>query len=149
MSIALSKEKFKAKTGITIFYSYITLFLTNAIVIYLANYFFPKNIVLGTYALNPLWSLYLAVIELTVVGTMLFPLVYYHEYHRGSKYSNKEWMMLYFVVNTVTIWGIARFADKIGFGISAWYVAILLSIVLQFLQSQGMKLLKQITPTLI
>ena len=149
MSIALSKEKVKARTGLTIFYSYITLFITNAVTISLANYLFPTEIVLGTYALTPSWSLYLAVVELTVVCTMIFPLVYYHEYRRGSEYTAKEWMMLYFAVNTITIWSIARFADKIGFGISSWYIAIILGIILQWMQSKGMLLIRKITTYLI
>lgn len=141
MSIALSKEKVQAKTGMTIVYSYLVLFFTNSLVIFLANLLFPANIVLGTYALTPMWSLYLAVIELTILGTMVIPLVYYHQWQRGVMYSTKEWMLVYFVVNTTAIWGIARFADKIGFGISAWYVAILLGAALDWIQGIGMMLL--------
>lgn len=144
MSIALSKEKVQAQTGLTLIYSYLTLLITNTLVIYFANILFPHNIVLGTYALTPVWSLYLAVVELTIVGTMIIPLVYYHEWHRGKVYSSKEWMLVYFVVNTVTIWGIARFADKIGFGISAWYVALLLGAALDWVQGMGMMLLAKL-----
>lgn len=141
MAIALSKEKVQAQTGLTLIYSYLTLFVVNALVIFLANKLFPLSVVLGTFALSPLWALYLAVVELTIVGTMVIPLVYYHEWKRGKVYSPKEWMLAYFVVNTVTIWGIARFADKVGFGISAWYVAILLGVALDWAQGMGMMLL--------
>lgn len=149
MTIALSKEKIQAQTGLTFIYSYLTLFIVNTLIIYLANKLFPANVALGTYALNPMWALYLAVVEITIVGTMVIPLVYYHEWRRGKVYSPKEWMITYFIVNTLTIWGIARFADKVGFGISSWYVAILLGVALDWAQGMGMMLLGKVNKYLI
>lgn len=138
MAIALSKEKVQVQTGLTFLYSYLVLLLCNTLVLFLAHLFFPAQVVLGTYALSPMWSLYLAVTELTVVTTFIIPLVYYHEWKRGKMYSTRDWMLAYFLADTLLVWLLARFADKLGFGISSWFIALLLGLVLDFVQGEGM-----------
>lgn len=144
MAIALSKEKVRSQTGLTLIYSYLTLFVVNTLVVYLASLLFPTSVVLGTYALTPFWALMLSVGKLTLISTALIPLVYYYEWKRGKVYSPKEWMILYFVVDTLAIWLIARFADKIGFGISHWYIALLLGAALDWAQGMGMMALAKL-----
>lgn len=138
MAIALSKEMVQVQTGLTLLYSYLVLFVTTFITIWVANLLFPTHVVLGTYALSPLWSLYLVVAEISVVSVFMIPLVYYYEWQRGKQYSDKEWMTLYFISNTLLVWSIARVAEKIGFGISSWFVAVLLGLALDFVQGIGM-----------
>lgn len=149
MSIALSKEKVQTQNGMALVFSYITLFIINWVVIFLANALFPAHVVLGTYALSPTWSLYLAVIELTIICAMVIPIVTYYTWRRGKAFTPKEWMLTYFVVNTLTLWGIARFADKVGFGLSAWYVAVLLGAALDWVQGLGMVLMGKLTKNFV
>lgn len=137
MAIALSKEKVQVQTGLTILYSFVVLLLANTLVLLLANLFFPTHVVLGTFSLSPIWSLYLATTQLTVVTTFMIPLVYYHEWKRSKQYSDKEWMLVYFLANVILVWILARFADKLGFGISSWFVALVLGFALDLVQGIG------------
>lgn len=134
----VSKEEIQAKTGLTLVYSFLTLFVVNALVIYLANWFFPTQIGLGTYALTSFWALLLSVCKLTLIATTIIPLIYYHEWQRGKMYTPKEWMLVYFVVDTLAIYGITRFASVLGLGIAHWYLALLLGAVLDWAQGMGL-----------
>lgn len=141
MAIALSKEKVQAKTGLTLIYSYLTLLAVNMLIVYLASLLFPAHIVLGNFAHSPWWGLCLSMSKLTLISTIVIPLVYYHEWQRGKQYTPKEWMTIYLVVDVIAIWLIARFATHFGFGISHWYVALLLGAALDWGQGMGMMLL--------
>lgn len=146
MAIALSKEKVQAQTGLRLLYSFLTLFLTNVVVIYLANLFFPAQVVLGTYAISLFGSLYHSALILTVIGTFVMPLVAYYEWQNKLTFTPKQWILTYFVVNAIAIWGITRFATHLGLGVSSWVVVVILAAALDWLQGLSMmalgKLLK-------
>ena len=141
---SMSKEEIQAKTGLTLIYSFLVLFATSVLVILLANYLFPTSVVLGTHTLSFWWAVHHSMFKLAVICTFVIPLVYYHEWKRGHMYSPKEWMLLYFVVNTLVIYGITRFASVLGLGIAHWWIALLLGAALDWAQGMGMMALSKI-----
>jgi hypothetical protein len=58
MAIALSKEKVQAHQAIMVLASFVTLFVVNAVLLYLANMLFPNSIVLGTASITAWWAIY-------------------------------------------------------------------------------------------
>jgi len=125
-------------TGLILVYSFVTLFLTNALVLYFANLLFPKEIVLGTLYLSKGWAIYHSTLIMTVIGTLLIPIVHFHETKRNKMYTPKEWMIAYFLVNFVSLWLISRLADNLGLGISAWWVALILAAAYDWIQGLAM-----------
>jgi uncharacterized membrane protein YvlD (DUF360 family) len=114
--------------------TYIVLFLVNSIVIYLANYIFPQFVALGTATTSKTWAIIQSMGILALVNLLVIPFVREFERRRKKMFTSKEWMILYFLINTVALWIIARFAFYLGFGISSWMVAVGLAIVLDVLQ---------------
>jgi hypothetical protein len=53
-------------------------------------------------------------------------------------------MLAYFVVDTLAIYGITRFASVMGIGISHWWVALLLGVALDWTQGMGMMALSKV-----
>lgn len=132
-------------SGLILPLSFFTLLATNFVVLYFANLLFPREVVLGTYFLSSGWAIFHSMILLTLVDTFIIPVVHYHESVRGSMYSSKEWMLLYFVLNSLAVWVIARFANNLGFGISAWWVALFLGAAFDWLQGLAMMALGKLT----
>lgn len=146
VKLLVSKAEIQAKTGLTLIFSFFVLFLVDVFVVYLANQLFPADVVLGTYSISLGWALHHSMARLALINMFVIPLVYYHEWKRGSNYSPKEWMLVYFVVNTLAIWGITRFAEAIGLGISHWWVALLLAAALDWAQGIAMMGLGKLLP---
>lgn len=118
--------------------TYIVLFLLNSVVIYLANYIFPQYVALGTATTTKCWAIIQSMGILALVSLLVIPFVREFERRRKKMFTSKEWMILYFLVNTASLWIIARFAFYLGFGISSWMVAVGLAIVLGVLQGVAM-----------
>lgn len=123
--------------------SYFVLFLVNAIIIYFANKFFPQHVVLGVCSLPLFWAIIHSMGTLAMLNAFIIPFIRKYEDKRGKMFSNKEWMLLYFVLNTVGIWILARFAERFGMGISSWRVAVVLGIVLDIAQGVAMVFLEK------
>lgn len=140
MAIALSKEKIQAKTGLTLIYSFLTLFIVNALVLMLANSLFPAQVVLGTHAISYWWAIYHTMFELTVVAVFVMPLVSYYEWKNKVTFTSKQWMLAYFIVNFIVLYEITRFAANLGLGVTSWGVVLALAAVLDLVQ--GMVMMK-------
>lgn len=138
MAIALSKEKVQAQHGLMMFYSFLALFATNVLVLMIANALFPSNIVLGTYSISYGWALYHSMFKLTVINVFVMPFVTYYEWKKGVIFTPMQWMTTYFVVNSVALWEITRFADNLGFGVSSLLVVILLAAAFDWIQGMVM-----------
>lgn len=138
MAIALSKIKVQAEHGLMMIYSFIALMLTNVVVLMLANYFFPEAVVLGTYSISYWWALHHSMFKLTVINVFVMPLVTYYEWKKGVTFTPKQWMITYFVVNTIALYGITRFAETLGLGVSSWVVVVALAAVLDIVQGMVM-----------
>ncbi len=138
MAIALSKEKVQAQHGLMMFYTFLALMATNVLVLMVANALFPQHVVLGTYSISYGWALYHSMFKLTVINVFVMPFVTYYEWKKGVIFTPMQWMTTYFVVNTVALWEITRFAENLGFGVSSWLVVVLLAAGLDWIQGMVM-----------
>ena len=138
MAIALSKEKVQAQHGLMMFYTFLILFVVNALVIMIASKMFPTQVVLGTYSISYWWALYHSVFKLTVISVFVMPFITYYEWKNSVVFSPKQWMLTYFVVNIIAVYEITRYADNLGLGVSSWVVVVLLAAALDWLQGMAM-----------
>lgn len=139
-----SKKTFQEETGIILTATYFVLFVINAVIIYLANFFFPQFAVLGTITIPLYWAIIHSAGVLALLGTMAIPVVHEYENWREKMLTTNEWMISYFILNFVGIWLIARFPEQFGFGISIWLVAFVLAIILDFVQGIAMTSLQKL-----
>lgn len=110
---------------------YISFWILNSSIFYLGSIVFPKNIELGTFRvpenLAPFWA-----------GALLTFIVWFSKpivVQLGFKPQGEIQAFLYYAVaNSVTLWILARFAEFSGFGISRFYWAIGLGLVINLLQ---------------
>src|SRR5689334_17483222 len=133
-----SKVEIQAKTGINLVLSFLTLFVVNGLIIILANRFFPKQVVLGTISISYWWALHNSALKLTLINTLVMPFVALYEWKKKTTFTPQQWMGTYLIVNIVALWSIARFANNLGLGLSAWWVAVILAIVLDWIQGMAM-----------
>jgi hypothetical protein len=138
MAIALSKEKVQAQHGLMMILTLITLFVVNSLVLYVANMLFPSAVVLGTESVPYGWAIYHSMFKLSVICTMVMPLVTMYEWKNKTIFTPKQWMMTYFVINFGALWVISRFAENIGLGFSSWFVIVLFAGVLDMAQGAAM-----------
>lgn len=134
----MTTEKFPQVSGMTLVISTFILYVANAIVLVLAQMFFPEHIVLGTHALPYYWAVFMSMGKLTLLTTFIMPFVSRYELMRKKIFSPVEWMALYFVVNFVGIWVISRFSEQFGLGVTSWTVVLVLAAVLDFVQGMVM-----------
>lgn len=111
------------------------LFIANSLVTYVAHLLFPGHIVLGNHQIDPWSALFMAMAILSVVDVGATPVIQLVSDMFKLRLANRDWMVLYFVINAVTLWFIGRLAEMVGMGISSWLVAGLLSLVLTGVQS--------------
>lgn len=135
-------------TGIELPISFVVLYASNILGVYLANMFYPKMIVLGTFGLTTMEALFLSAGVLAAVNTLLIPLFHVYENSRKRMLSSTEWMIGYAVLNTVALWLISRVPMILGFGISSWLPLILLAVFLDFIQGLGMMGLEKVRASL-
>lgn len=125
-------------TGIELSISFVVLYVSNILGVYLANMFYPKMVVLGTFGLTTTEALLLSTGALAVVNTLLMPLFHIYENGRKRMLSSTEWMIGYAVLNTVALWLISRVPMVLGLGMSSWLPLVLLAVFLDFIQGLGM-----------
>lgn len=138
VKLVLNERELQAKQGVMIVLSYFVLFVCNVLAIYLANLLFPTFVVLGTFALTPFWALMLAGTELSLIGLLVMLLVPYKEWKTKKDLKPTDWMKLYFVVNTVSLYLVTRFAEIYGLGVSSWVVIIALALFMDVAQGMAM-----------
>lgn len=138
VKLVLNERELQAKQGVMIVLSYLALFVTNFSVIYVANYFFPHSVVLGTFALTPLWALALTTTKLTIIDLLVMLLVPYKEWKTKKDLTPAHWMGLYLVVNILSVYAISRFAEIYGFGVSGIWTVLFLSIFMDLVQGMVM-----------
>lgn len=110
---------------------YLAIGAVNAIVIYLAPSVLTDGVVLGTNTIPPVVAALIAGVVLTLVVSLVDPILK----QAKLKVTNEwVWGAIYGVVNIVTVWAIARGAVYTGVGITSFFVAIMLGIVLLLLQ---------------
>lgn len=117
-----------------LFGTYVIVTLVSALVIYVANMFFPSAVVLGTMSMSPLWAIALSAGKLGLVTTFASAFFAEWEYRNGKVLSPSAVMAGYFVVNFATLWVITRFAEIFGLGVSSWVVLAALALVADVVQ---------------
>ena len=125
-------------SGMMVVISFFTLLLVNSVVLYIAQMFFPKSIVLGTHALSFWWAVGMSMGKLALIGTLAIPFVHAYEIKRRKMLSSMEWMVVYFVLNFVGLWLITRFSEQFGLGVTSWMVIAGLALVLDVVQGAAM-----------
>ncbi len=100
---------------------YLIIWLINSGVIILANEFWPSNFVLGNAVIPPIYAAFFAGFLLMVFDRAMKPIVKKLIQKERSRY---VMFGIYWFVNFVGIWLIARVSFLSGFGISAFYFAI-------------------------
>lgn len=118
--------------------TFIAFFVIHSVVVYLANMFFPEDVVLGNHFFSPTMGLVYSMLPLTLLTVGCIPFIEYVAEKFNRTVSNMEWMVDYLLINTAGIWILARFAEWIGFGISSWMVAVALGVVITILQGAVM-----------
>jgi hypothetical protein len=133
-----SVSTFTRTPGMMLVLSFFTLFGVNAVLLYLANMFFPQYIVLGTQSMNMWWAILHSMGTLALFLVLLLPFATILERHLGRELKPQEWIAGYFVANFIGLWTLARFSDQFGMGLSAWYVAAGLAVVIDLVQGMVM-----------
>ena len=59
------------------------------------------------------------------------------------KLKNRDWLAVFWLVNIVALWTIARLAELVGLGLASWKVAVVLGTILNLLQGWAVKNLLQ------
>ena len=121
--------------------TFLSFWITNSVFFYIAYIVVPNLLVLGNNVRSPviasMASGFLLTIFLAITPIILNLL--------NVKIKNENNMtFVYLVVNIIGIWAIARLALFTGFGISSFWVAILLGTVMVFLQGPVWKISSKI-----
>lgn len=121
---------------------YLIIWAINAGLISLANSLYPSNFVLGNAVIPPMYAAFFAGFLLMVFDRAMKPIVKRIIVTERSRYIM---FGIYWFVNFVGIWLIARVSFLSGFGISAFYFAIVLGFVAclgQWIGRQFFKIIK-------
>ena len=124
--------------------TYFILFAVNSLIIYLANLWFPQNVVLGTQSLSPIWALFLSMGVLSFINTFAIPFINHYEKSRKQPLTPKGWMLAYLGLNFVGLWLITRAAEQLGLGITSWIIAAILAVILDVFQGIAMMQLEKL-----
>lgn len=131
-------EELPVSTSRQMAIGFFALLIVNSVVIWVANYFFPSFVVLGTANISLWWAVLHSMGTLALIGTLAVPAMEYIQEMQGRALTMKDWMIGYLVVNFVGIWVIARFSEQFGLGISAWWVALVVAVILDLVQGLAM-----------
>lgn len=105
--------------------------IANAIVLYVANMFFPEFVVLGNNNLSPFVATLLTGFLLSAFMGLPEPVMK----SAGIKTKNEMYLaFVYLVFNVVGLWVLARLAAFVGFGVSSFITVIVLGFVLNLIQ---------------
>ena len=121
-------------TGTMLVCTYFIFLVVNGLAIWLANRFFPNQVALGTWSISKFWAIVHSMGALALIDVLAISSVADYEVKKNKVLSKKERMVIYFLVNAVGIWLIARAAEQFGMGISSWLVAVVLALVLDLFQ---------------
>jgi len=119
--------------------SFIVHWLFNSVIIFLVSLLFPLDIVLGNSWLNSFLAALMTGIFITFMAHIVKEIVKL----LGLRIKGRlVFFILYFVTNTFGIWILARMPGISGIGISSYYWAIGLGLILNVFQwgvRQGLK----------
>lgn len=139
-----NKILFANNPGMIFVLTYIILMATTAGVIYLANMWFPQYVVLGTMSMTPMWAICLTASKLALLGTFALPFLTEFELHRKKELSSTEMMIAYLVINFFAVWGVTRFSEIYGMGVTSWVVVLALAAALDIVQGIAMVMFEKV-----
>lgn len=113
---------------------FLVMFVVNSIVMYLANMFFPYMVVLGNARYTAVSALLVSMFALTLILTLATPIIERVAAAANAKLEMMHWIGLYMLLNIVSLWTIARYAEVFGLGIASWGVVVVLAFVMNLLQ---------------
>jgi hypothetical protein len=141
-------HSYLANPGIVLLVTYLLLFITNSLVILLANLLAPTHVVLGTAHLSLSWAVCLSMGKLALIGTFMIPIINEAESRRKQVFTPRDWLIVYFIINFIGVWLISRAAGQFGLGISTWITAAILALVFDAAQGMIMMQLEKYRPKL-
>lgn len=115
--------------------NFLTLFVLNSFVVYLVSLFFSRQVVLGNYSLPSFLALFFSMAIFSLYQVLLAPFVKDICRQRNIKLNLNRWLVIYFFLNSIGLWIIARLANLFGLGISSWTVVVTLALVLSLAYS--------------
>ncbi len=115
--------------------------IATALVLYAANLLFPGQVVLGNHLISRNMAILANSLIISLIAVGATPIIEWGRDALNYKLSDSHWMLLYFVIDTLAVWLVARFAEMLGFGIASWVVALGLGFVLDFAQGMLVKLM--------
>ncbi len=104
------------------------------LMLYVANMFFPDQVVLGTMSLTPMWAIIVSSFVLSAISVLLMPFISWGAKLLEKTMNTPAWIGVYFVVNFILIWLLTRVSEVFGLGVASWMVVAALAIVLDLLQ---------------
>jgi len=113
----------------------LVLFVSNSLVIFLATLLFPRQIVLGNYFLPLFLALFFSMAVFSLYQAVMAPFIKDICRQRDIKLNPNRWSVIYFFLNSIGLWIIARLASVFGLGISSWTVIVALAIILSLAHS--------------
>lgn len=138
--MAKKKKNILNNPGIMMVVTYLDIFLVNALILYIANRYYPNAVVLGTGSITLSWSLIHSMGTLALINVFAIPFIREWETRKGKMLTSSQWMIKYFLINFVGLWLLARHADNLGMGLASWKVVVVLAILLDI--AQGIVMMK-------
>lgn len=110
---------------------YATYWLANFIIVYLVNTFFPSNVVVGNGWVSGLLAFIWVGLLITILSRLFKQALIYAKI---KKQKRLNMYLIYFVGNSVIVWVLTRIPNISGVGISKFYWAFLLGLLLNSAQ---------------
>ncbi|MDQ5951021.1 MAG: hypothetical protein QG639_298 [Patescibacteria group bacterium] len=126
--------RFEDNPGMMFVISFFTVALINFLVIWLANLWFPTNVVVGNVSLTPAWAAMLFGSALSLLTVLFLPFVTVWEQRIKRDLKPQEMMLLYLVFNFVSVWLLTRKSEVFGVGVTSWLVVLVLAVVFDIFQ---------------
>ncbi|MBI2065952.1 phage holin family protein [Candidatus Woesebacteria bacterium] len=120
------------------YYGFISFWVLDSLLLYLASVVYPAAYVLGTFRLSVFWAAIFAGFLWTVLVWFSEPIVAIVK----LKISDKMKTFFYLFANFVALWLVARISAYSGFGIASFVWAFLLALIANFVQYLIMKVVK-------
>lgn len=120
------------------YYGFISFWILDSLLLYLATVVYPAAYTLGTYRLSTLWAAIVAGFIWTVLVWFSEPIVSIVK----LKVPDKMKLFFYLFTNFVALWLVARLAPYSGFGVASFVWAFVLALVANFVQYLVMKVVK-------
>lgn len=141
--MAKKMSRFEHNPSMLVALTYVVLLLCNVVVLYFAQMWFPQHIVLGTITMTATWALWMSMGKLALIGILTMPFLAEWEHRRSKLLTPAEWMISYLIINFVGLWGITRFSQIYGLGVTSWMVVASLALVINAVQGAAMMKLEK------